>query len=339
MSLIARCPACQTTFRVVQDQLRVSDGWVRCGRCTEIFDARLGLLDEVDAGQTAVSPAVSLVAPVVVPAAAFVAPPNATPAVAPVSATTEVYVPKPFVAHDETRVEAHVEAPVETKREPMLADLVTNTAVEVLPKNAEFRLSAQPQTREPVLGPDTVPPAHDLSFLRPMPNPKSAMNVWVKAVLGMLVLLSLALLALQAGLHERARLAAMFPQSKPALQWVCQYLGCTVSALKQIESVVIDGSSFNKVRGDNYRLSLTIRNAAVQDIAMPALELSLTDSQDQVLMRKIILPQEIVPNNGFLAGGSEWTGQIAMQVRPAVVAGSSEAAERFSGYRVLAFYP
>lgn len=39
MSLATRCPACGTVFRVVQDQLRVSQGWVRCGRCSEAFNA------------------------------------------------------------------------------------------------------------------------------------------------------------------------------------------------------------------------------------------------------------------------------------------------------------
>lgn len=39
MSLAARCHACHTAFRVVPDQLRVSDGWVRCGRCGEVFNA------------------------------------------------------------------------------------------------------------------------------------------------------------------------------------------------------------------------------------------------------------------------------------------------------------
>jgi predicted Zn finger-like uncharacterized protein len=39
MTLATRCPACGTVFRVVQDQLRVSQGWVRCGRCSEAFNA------------------------------------------------------------------------------------------------------------------------------------------------------------------------------------------------------------------------------------------------------------------------------------------------------------
>jgi predicted Zn finger-like uncharacterized protein len=37
--LITRCPACGTRFRVVPDQLRISEGWVRCGHCAEVFDA------------------------------------------------------------------------------------------------------------------------------------------------------------------------------------------------------------------------------------------------------------------------------------------------------------
>ena len=43
MSLITRCPACGTMFKVVTDQLKISQGWVRCGHCTEVFDASLHL--------------------------------------------------------------------------------------------------------------------------------------------------------------------------------------------------------------------------------------------------------------------------------------------------------
>lgn len=39
MSQITRCPACETQFKVASDQLRASEGWVRCGQCDEIFDA------------------------------------------------------------------------------------------------------------------------------------------------------------------------------------------------------------------------------------------------------------------------------------------------------------
>ncbi|HJV68526.1 DUF3426 domain-containing protein [Ideonella sp.] len=51
MSLATRCPACSTVFRVVQDQLRVSEGWVRCGQCQEVFNALETLFDLGDADE------------------------------------------------------------------------------------------------------------------------------------------------------------------------------------------------------------------------------------------------------------------------------------------------
>ena len=53
MSLATRCPACGTVFRVVSDQLKVSEGWVRCGRCAEVFNAgqRLFELEHVAAAR------------------------------------------------------------------------------------------------------------------------------------------------------------------------------------------------------------------------------------------------------------------------------------------------
>lgn len=45
MSLATRCPACGTIFRVVQDQLKVSEGWVRCGQCHEVFHGIEQLFD------------------------------------------------------------------------------------------------------------------------------------------------------------------------------------------------------------------------------------------------------------------------------------------------------
>ncbi|WP_374675947.1 zinc-ribbon and DUF3426 domain-containing protein [Ideonella sp.] len=63
MSLATRCPACHTVFRVVQDQLRVSEGWVRCGQCQEVFNALESLFD-LDT------------APAPVPAPAPVSPPS-----------------------------------------------------------------------------------------------------------------------------------------------------------------------------------------------------------------------------------------------------------------------
>ena len=40
MTLTTRCPSCQTVFKMGEDQLRLADGWVRCGRCDETFEAQ-----------------------------------------------------------------------------------------------------------------------------------------------------------------------------------------------------------------------------------------------------------------------------------------------------------
>ena len=39
MSIITQCPQCATQFRATPQQLRASEGWVRCGRCEQVFDA------------------------------------------------------------------------------------------------------------------------------------------------------------------------------------------------------------------------------------------------------------------------------------------------------------
>jgi len=39
MSWITRCPACGLTYKVVPDQLKVAQGWLRCGHCQQAFDS------------------------------------------------------------------------------------------------------------------------------------------------------------------------------------------------------------------------------------------------------------------------------------------------------------
>lgn len=49
MSQVTRCPSCGTRFKVVADQLRISQGWVRCGMCQSVFDASQDLQSVPDA--------------------------------------------------------------------------------------------------------------------------------------------------------------------------------------------------------------------------------------------------------------------------------------------------
>jgi predicted Zn finger-like uncharacterized protein len=56
MVLATRCPHCRTTFRVVQDQLKLRGGLVRCGACKEIFNGTENLLRPIDAPASSARP-------------------------------------------------------------------------------------------------------------------------------------------------------------------------------------------------------------------------------------------------------------------------------------------
>ena len=68
MALAARCPTCATLFRVVPDQLKLADGWVRCGRCEALFHAGDALIDLDRAETPAVEPEAAAPAPAPAPA-------------------------------------------------------------------------------------------------------------------------------------------------------------------------------------------------------------------------------------------------------------------------------
>ncbi len=45
MSLATSCVHCGTVFRVAEEQLKASEGWVRCGHCQQVFNALESLFD------------------------------------------------------------------------------------------------------------------------------------------------------------------------------------------------------------------------------------------------------------------------------------------------------
>lgn len=51
MNMFTRCPHCDTVFRVTPQQLQVSSGQVRCGRCQEVFDAFSTLTSRLSGGR------------------------------------------------------------------------------------------------------------------------------------------------------------------------------------------------------------------------------------------------------------------------------------------------
>ena len=270
MSLITRCTACQTLFKVVPDQLRISDGWVRCGQCGEIFDAAQNLL----MGQED-----------------------------PVAA---------LQASHGTAVES-----------------TASTAVDRSPEPAEAP-QAMAMPPDPV-APSAAPPEAP-SFMQRDATPSAWQRRGVRRSLAVAALVLIAVLAAQILRHERDRIASGEPAMRPVLATLCQWTGCVIAPMRQIESVVIESSSFLRLRGDVYRLAFSLRNNAAVDIAMPAIELSVTDAQDQALSRRVLLPAEVGATSLLLPAGGEWGSKLSLNVK-------SGGAERIAGYRLLAFYP
>lgn len=177
----------------------------------------------------------------------------------------------------------------------------------------------------------------------------------VRAVLFLLCGVLLVSLVLQVARHERDRLAAREPQLRSWLYVMCQQLDCTLEPLRQIESVVIDDSAFSKIRDEIYQLNLTLRNKASVDLALPAIELVLTDVQDQVLVRRVLQPQELGATPGTAPGGlrivgvnhliraaGEFQATVQMEVKDGGASGRGNGTGfdgRVAGYRLLAFYP
>lgn len=253
MSLITRCPACETMFRVESGQLLVSEGWVRCGRCHEAFNAHNHLINlpDVTVSELPLEQAVKAVKP---------------------------------------------DTPMQVTSEPM-------------PTGSDAAL-------------------FDLAAHKPG---------WMDRPLARGVLMALgsllgAILLLQVLIQERDRIIAQVPSVRQGFESLCQTLGCVAPLARQIESVLIDEAAFNRLDGSVYQLSFTLRNAASVDLALPALELTLTDSRGETLVRRAFRPRELQTGVRALSARSELNGKLILNIDlPAEAAGPA-------GYRLVAFY-
>lgn len=296
-------------FKVVPDQLRISEGWVRCGQCNEIFDASTHLQgSEAEAAQAA---------------------PAGVQAVAAQAAALDV-----DLGNDQVATESLVQETVSSRAplsrdvmhepiEPVLGDAFLPT--QGFGSEPDGRFASSDRVRE------SAP--QELSFMRGAKTTSPWKRTWVRVSLLLTSLLLCLALAAQLLVNERDRIAAMEPGLKPWIEEVCSIAECTVAPLKQIESVVIDSSSFNKIRGDVYRLNFSLRNTAPLELAMPAIELSLTDVHDQPVMRRVFQPDELGIRSGVLKAISESSTSLTLGIK------TTAGVDRIAGYRILAFYP
>jgi hypothetical protein len=315
-------------FKVVPDQLRVSEGWVRCGKFEEIFDASAHLVESAaepvpapgDGGPDTVPFQGALAAAMAAePPASRARPgdeePPRTEPLLPAAAPLDFELKDP-----NTDPGLVLEPAVPSGHAPLLADGPAQGAAPAGGAGA----AADARDTEPVA---------ELSFMRKARKSSRWHRPLVRATLMVVGLLLVLGLGLQVLVHERDRVAAVEPGLRPMLSELCLLLDCRVGPLRQIESVVIDSSAFSKSKADVYRLSLTLKNTAPIDLAMPAVELSLTDTLDHPLLRRVFRPEELGVRSGVIPAASEIQSTLVLNVK------TNGNGERIAGYRLLAFYP
>ena len=334
MSLTTRCPACGTMFNVVSDQLKVSQGWVRCGQCAVVFDAALYL-------QAELVPQTGLSAPDTSVDATSGLSPAASEIVNAPSAPFNPDTHQQFAAFQSSQeldssYTEEISAALKESSAPLSAELLPglqtpSAQVPEVSSSPVFKPGFEPADDAP----EEVP--EDVSFVRNARRQAFWRKPLVRVLLALLVLLLVVLLVVQWAVQQRSLLTAFEPRLKPALEAVCEVMGCTVEPVRQIEAVVIDSSSFSKVSDSVYRLSFSIKSSAPIAVAMPSLEVTLTDTQDQAVIRRVLTPAQFGMASGLLSPSGEFSGAVTLQLTP-VEAGSATA-RRVAGYRLLAFYP
>jgi predicted Zn finger-like uncharacterized protein len=305
MSLATRCPACHTTFRVVQDQLKASEGWVRCGRCDEAFNAIEGLFDlERDSGMADLD--------------------DSFPSSARGIRATAATEPMPLDELPDRRAHApelQVATAVATTAAP---DKLTST-----PRNDEPATEA-PSDMGPVdsalIGGDVEP-----EFLRKAQRQAFWRRPAVRLGLSVMCLLLAGALLLQWVVHQRDTLAAQRPDWAPALRTVCKHLGCEVQTLRSLQAIVVDSSGLEATDNPTqFRFQAVLRNAAAVSVATPALDLMLTDARGQLVARRTLMPSDF---------GAETPQAIAPNAELPLLALLDLSPLAVTGYTVLAYYP
>lgn len=323
MSLATRCTSCGTVFRVVQDQLRVSSGWVRCGRCSEVFNAIESLVDlELDRpGEDGVA---SVHGSRVMQDLARVAAGTAEPPAAPAPRPEPMPAPMP---------------------EPMPEAKTANDPFDVVidppgPALAADPASGQPPDSRP-LPPITAPdgpqadvqspvPGRAPTFLRQADRAARWRHPGVRAGLSLGVLVALAALGWQVHLSQHDWLVARWPALRAPVAQLCAWSGCQIEPPRRIESLAVESSGLTRAgAAGTYKLTAVLRNRDKLPLRTPAVDLTLTDATGRVIARRVLDAAELGAPQPSIAAGGELALAATLRTRDAAVV----------GYTIEIFYP
>jgi len=336
VSLATRCTSCGTVFRVVQDQLKVSEGWVRCGRCEQVFNALEGLFDlERDTppgGAAAHFEEVS--------AASRDEAPSSYLSARQVEGDHDVEPPDD--PHLVERIDAHLfgtrraettkpSAGVSKRDRHEFSDarFDTNLFIDDEEEPLEPALSGpEPASPEP-----TAPAKTDhgaLDFLRQAQQRERWQQPRVRFVLATGLVLLVTALTVQSAHHFRDTVAARWPSTRPLLLAWCDLANCSIGTPRRIDDIVVDSTALGRLGNDDaFRLSVTLRNRGQLPVALPSIDLSLTDTGGQLLARRVLAPRDFQTSVATLAPGADIALQAPLSAGPL----------RVSGFTVEVFYP
>lgn len=145
------------------------------------------------------------------------------------------------------------------------------------------------------------------------------------------------IVALQLAAVFRSELLAHWPALKPALVQLCRGFNCQVTWPQQAQALAVVGTELRSIAGtDAMELTAVIRNRAQHTVALPAIEITLTDTQSRPVARKVFSPVDYLTSAGQpsshidegLASGSDYTVRITFEAR----------ALSASGFVVYPFY-
>ena len=315
--MITHCPSCHTHFRVHAEQLAARAGQVRCGKCNRVFDA-LEHLSEESAPAREPSAAQEYAAMRALTAAAEPAPESAPTHAADASAEAQ---------------ERAIGASADIGSEAM--EVGAGMSEAAMPEAAmpEVAMPEVASAQQASLESGAASGANAFDF-GPIAaaDPASRARRW-PWLLGALVLL-LVLLA-QAAYHYRSAIIVLFPEAKPYAAALCETLGCDLPLPRRIELISIEASDLqaDTTNPNIMVLSATLKNRAIFDQQLPLLELTLTDTRDQPLVRRVLAPQDYIGKAANTQAGFAANTEIAIKV---FIEGSQVKA---TGYRLYLFYP
>ena len=319
MNYITTCPACETQFLLNTDQLKAQRGKVQCGHCQHIFNAKNRLMEikeEVSSDDQTIhangidtsdlnvenSPSDHL---------------NAADGLTNNHQTnnSQVYNDKIAANSSETN---------DFSTTPYTAfDVAQNAGLDDYATFDEQTGSSIASTAPTFIQDLTTEP----QFTKEPFNLK-------KLLIALVGLLLLILALLQIVYFLKTQIAAQYPQLKPFLIEACRALNCNIKLAQNLNLLTIDDSDMQE--SDDYQdvisfSSLLINNANYVQ-AYPNIELTLTDTQDQPVLRKLVTPKEYLAENVQVNVGMDARQELRLNL--AIDASKLTVA----GYRVLLVY-